>query len=857
MPGLLRGEEAMKQLDRESSRTQHTALAALSLQMWDLGLDRMALTEDNSLLILASDRALFEGNTTVLCPLEEGIPPQRFEVRTPPLGYSYLQDLNLPISEDVLTEHLDQLKAAVIDQFANPLIDLSIKEVKVIQQVLFDFFGGNDALSFQGAGNALNATCSHRHVRQQMERAIREAGDALYLSLEKKGLDPAKVQRLRGWPFLLKPKSSTIRQIQALLERRDRLRQFLALRAAFKDFGEGAETAELDRLLNVVGSYIESLPTTVEIKLRILEGLSKAIHGPEDKKRATLRTVQELVSQPLDWNTLAKCVYPMLASLHAAVKDTADADHQGSIAAALSHTMPARAGYSRTLRLEIDRLKVFRARPCSVKKKRVAVFEEAAKQAVLRRALKRYGTEKAESGIETEESLPALAISETLKADADVFEGSLQNELQLDSSVIIKPFQARDRQRAVQVETLGAMASFLSGAKVVAARRSGTLVLSEHVAELRVGREAIRRLDRSSLQTQHTAAAALVFQMWDLHQENIGIGENRSLVIFDTDLALLEDNRAVWCEWKDEAGRLHSALTSPMGHSYLQVLNPTLDETVLSQLKDDLKVLIDSQIASPSLGLTPADLRLLLTTLFRHFLPVEGLSIHGKRNSLFAARDLIQVKQAFGQFSKRALKPVFEELEQKGLDKEKLARLRKNPMLLHPKSMSFRQLFALVQRHGSLSNFLQLRGELQDFTPGAPEAETRSVADFVFKRLDALPLTVLEKQELFQQLRPQAAFPPNLVVDALLRSKSLVCGPVEWNTLAKSMYPTLARLQLLAHERMRRDYSGDMAMALTYSPERNIGFAADLEDELERYFRFRRQQCIDLASLAQQGSSGK
>ena len=132
--------------------------------------------------------------------------------------------------------------------------------------------------------------------------------------------------------------------------------------------------------------------------------------------------------------------------------------------------------------------------------------------------------------------------------------------------------------------------------------------------------------------------------------------------------------------------------------------------------------------------------------------------------------------------------------------------LQKNPGLLHPKTSSIKQMQALVERRDRMVGFLELRNELRRTKT---TLNLKAAKELVLKHIDSLPILTTEKDTLTNKLSKPDLDNTNLH-RALHNVKKLVSGPIDWNTLAKCAYPTLAQMHRIVKK-------GDFSNTLTWN----------------------------------------
>jgi hypothetical protein len=365
---------------------------------------------------------------------------------------------------------------------------------------------------------------------------------------------------------------------------------------------------------------------------------------------------------------------------------------------------------------------------------------------------------------------------------------------ELDGVAIKKTMPKYDMQKANQMEALGALSESMPKANVVAARRMGGEVATEMVEGLVTGEDAKQQLNMNSEVTQHTALAALSFQMWDLHTKNIGSNTNNDLMLFDTDLALFEDNKSLSIDNKKQ---------SPLGQNKLQDMDIKISDNVLKEHIDQLDKAITSQFVGRAHGFNKEEAATIRQQLFHDFGDVEELSIHKNNEMVSQDPDKVSsvdvVRETFSKMVKDndiRTENFFNELKNKGISDKKIAFLRNNPGLLHPQRMSIKQLAALAERHEHLQGFMRLREGLSDGNKTDLEKKK-----FLLENLDHLPASTKQKNKLLTKLMTKN---PKLINNAIQEAQGMVGSVnkenIQWNTLAKSVYPTLAGIQELTPE---------------------------------------------------------
>jgi hypothetical protein len=475
---------------------------------------------------------------------------------------------------------------------------------------------------------------------------------------------------------------------------------------------------------------------------------------------------------------------------------------------------------------------------------------EAAKQAILRRGSIRLGQGKTNGCIQTEEQVPPIASGKLLTGGggvSSIYRADMGNEFKLDSCLILKTFEKIDQQRATQVEVLGRLASFMPKAQVVAARRKGRMVFCENLPDLKVGPEAIKGLNLGSIETQHTALAALSFQMWDLHLFNIGIGREGHLVIFDSDIAFFESNRF--------GGLGDNVRMSPLGHNYLQDLNPLISETVLEEHLSQLDAAITAEFVGVSQNFQSQDVKAIQDLLFHFFARRDDLSIHGANNNMLPETSLEAIKRKFLKALASDKDAVTKALAKRGISDAHLRLLKKYPYLLHPKRASIRQIQALMERRDRLRQFLALRTSLRNFKTGAEDKALEQLALLVLENIDALPATVATKRAIWNKLKGAKHGGTYEKERPLFDAQALVTGPITWNILARSMYPTLMRLHSVVDTPARKRADGEISRCLTHKKDARELYSAALEDEIKRLEAFDAERTSGSSDHAASSSS--
>lgn len=350
---------------------------------------------------------------------------------------------------------------------------------------------------------------------------------------------------------------------------------------------------------------------------------------------------------------------------------------------------------------------------------------------------------------------------------------------------VLRRYPRRDTQLAAEVNAIGALASFMPDANVVVAERRKDLVVTEHIAGLRTGDTALYWLKAQSKQTQHTALAALSFQLWDLHRNNIGIDANRHLVLFDTDLAYLESNQSV------QAGS--RGPTPPLGANHLQTLNLCIDDAVLEAHIQQLKHAILSEFPGSSHNFNQEESLLIKDLLLGFFAETPELRIHRDNNQVHSDRTLEDVKVRFLDAFTPVKAKFLQRLKEKGLAESKIRRISKQPQLLHPTHSSFAQIKALDTRYRRLLGFVHLRKTLNRSLFNLGSEDLRELSEVIIQEIHSLPVQAWRKKHILSKLLDHS-LPANDRRAVLVTVKELFVGEIKWNTLAKSVYPTLAKL---------------------------------------------------------------
>ncbi len=371
------------------------------------------------------------------------------------------------------------------------------------------------------------------------------------------------------------------------------------------------------------------------------------------------------------------------------------------------------------------------------------------------------------------------------------------------NEAIKKTFTPDETQKAVQIEAFSALSESLLQANVVAARRIEGQVATQKVEGLVVGQDAIANMRRGSEATQHTSLAALSLQTWDLHGENIGIDQSKDMVLFDTDLTLYEDN-----DFVSNGPVLHS----PLGHNALQDMNIEITDKVLDAHLDQLDNAIASQFLGKSHGFTKDEAAIILKHLIEHFANLPELQVYYDDqygpNQAYAVKSVDDVKKEFLNIIKSdENRSFFETLladEKLKIAKTKINLLEKRPELLHPKNLSIKQMAALIERRNHLRGFVELRKKLQNLnTYALTSQQLKAQKTLILQNIDHLPLRTSAKKALLKQLKSTDFEEIRIAIATV---KALVGEkPIKWNTLAQSMYPTLAAMHAAAKKNAKDD----------------------------------------------------
>ncbi|MBN4067155.1 hypothetical protein JYU14_03625 [Simkania negevensis] len=279
--------------------TQHTALAALSLQLWDGHPANMGKNKKRELVLFDLDTALLESNCA-----------STFEnTLNSPLGQLYLQTHNPPIKREILDEHLEQLEEAIESQITARR-RCSAKGSVTVTNLVSKYFANDPRFLIYGIHNDLTSdVTSLAHVRSEFKKMVTDPtfqDHPIWKDFKKAGLSDKEITSLRKNPMLLHPTDCSIVQLQALRERHSKQKRFLLLKDTLTNNAIPKE--EQARILR---QHLDSMPITANEKLNLLHQLRdpKTIYAAVEQARRKLMG-------PIHWNQLAYAAYPTLAQMH-------------------------------------------------------------------------------------------------------------------------------------------------------------------------------------------------------------------------------------------------------------------------------------------------------------------------------------------------------------------------------------------------------------------------------------------------------------------------------------------------------------------------------------------------------------
>ncbi|MBN4066695.1 hypothetical protein JYU14_01260 [Simkania negevensis] len=310
----------------QSSASQHTALFALSLQLWDGHRKNMWMDGNSDLIIGDYDDAVLESNLITASG----------NVVNSPLGQLYLQTVNPTIDEAILEEHLDELGESIALQI--PVqgrdfvaieekgeneppeitqVNFSEEESEMITDLVEQHFGKNRWFLIHGRDNNISSgSITLADVRLEFAKVTEDPRFKtlpIWKELRNEGLSDEQIAMLQRQPMLLHPKNCSIAQLQALRERKARLEGFLALKKMFnnpKDF-QGDPIVALYNQREALLDHLDSMPITTSEKQELRRELSNIETTPDGIKKA-----EEILEGPIKWNQLAYAAYPTLARMH-------------------------------------------------------------------------------------------------------------------------------------------------------------------------------------------------------------------------------------------------------------------------------------------------------------------------------------------------------------------------------------------------------------------------------------------------------------------------------------------------------------------------------------------------------------
>lgn len=386
--------------------------------------------------------------------------------------------------------------------------------------------------------------------------------------------------------------------------------------------------------------------------------------------------------------------------------------------------------------------------------------------------------------------------------------------------------EADSDQQIRQVALAGSLGKRFKSANIVSGTRiAEKTALTGYVKDLKVGVEAHQQLDVKSEATQHTALASLSLQFVDLHPNNIGINQNNELVLFDTDLLILESNLDYFLNGKQ---------VSPLGQNFLQTLDIPIDEAVFDHHLESLREVVGSELPGANLGLSHDQGINIYATLLKYLANDESLTLHSKVNSLFAISNINNVddtevnidtiKREFTDLLRQnphIKEAISNELLQKGIPKSVVDKFRRNPVSLHPKNTTLKQLNALIDRAANLTNLQSLRRTFLN-----PQTNQNDKIQTVKDCILGLPSDTATKEAVLIALNGR----PDQQSMALDTVDQLVSGRLSFNKIARSAYPAISVLYSLFRYSSELDYD--------LRAENAPAYQQTLINEAKRYVAF-------------------
>jgi hypothetical protein len=236
-------------------------------------------------------------------------------------------------------------------------------------------------------------------------------------------------------------------------------------------------------------------------------------------------------------------------------------------------------------------------------------------------------------------------------------------------------------------------------------------------------------------------------------------------------------------------------------------MNIEVTDRVLDAHIEQLESAISSQFLGRAHGFTEEEVGIIQRHLIDEFADVSSLRVYDdyehRRNQMSTESSVDTVRENFLEMINSGgteATAFFEKLSQSGISSKKIERLQRHPQLLHPQKLSIKQMATLIERKNHLQGFVELRKELQNLdTSKLTKEEISAQRDLILKHIDHVPISSREKRKLLQILNGSDT---KELLNAIAKVQLLVGGDkIKWNTLALSMYPTMAAMHAVAKKK--------------------------------------------------------